>query len=261
MPAAAASPVVIKLWDHHVHDKKFRKEIFKSFNQANPDIRVDYTSQVSGTYETILAASYNSGDLPDIFIAMGAVSLPKLFEMGWVMPLDNVAPSKEEFQKWQALFPQEQRPFVNEINMFGGKVYSWPISGFTGWQMLFYNTTLFTNAGLKSADGQAKAPRHGMTCASPRKSSPSWARARSTASSTVSKAATGSTISVRVSPWLRGGRSAAWISGTGHYDFHSWSLRAPSSSAGHEKGRQHIPGDLSMDDEQASTSSRRTSPA
>ncbi len=44
---ASEGPAVIKLWDHHVHDKKFRKDIFKAFNSQNPEIKVEYTSQVS----------------------------------------------------------------------------------------------------------------------------------------------------------------------------------------------------------------------
>lgn len=45
------------------------------------------------------------------------------------------------------------------MNVIGGKAYSWPISGQTGYMMLFWNTKLFKAAGLKGADGGSAVPQ------------------------------------------------------------------------------------------------------
>ena len=115
----AADQTVIKLWDLHVHDKKFRKDIFKAFNSQNPEIKVEYTSQVATTYITVLDASFRTGSPPDIFMPAGA-TLSKFVEMGWVIPLDDIAPSSDALRKWMALFPQGQLPFVENTNVFNG---------------------------------------------------------------------------------------------------------------------------------------------
>jgi len=168
---------VIKLWDFHVHDKKFRQNIFKEFNKTNPDIKVEYTSQVVGTYPTILEAAFRSDTPPDVF---SKGNLPTFVEMGRVMPLEQVASSKEEFLTWIDRFPQGSRPFVENVNMLNGKIYSWPNNGESGFLMLFWNTKLFREAGLKDLPAGRQCLKHGRTCASLRKRLPNSGRERST---------------------------------------------------------------------------------
>jgi len=72
--------------------------------------------------------------------------------------LDNIAPSMEELRKLMAKFPADQLPFVENVNMFGGKVYSWPTSVQDMAMMLFWNPQLFREAGLKASDGGPAVP-------------------------------------------------------------------------------------------------------
>ncbi|MBI2914831.1 MAG: extracellular solute-binding protein [Firmicutes bacterium] len=155
---ALAAPVTITLWDHHIHDKKFRQNAVKEFNKQNKDVNIKYVSQVSGAYEQTLEASMLIGEMPDIFVPAGKFNNENLVAMGAITSIEDVAPSRQAFQAWVDKFPAQLQPFVETINMFDGKVYSWPNSAEGGRMMLFYNTKLLRQAGLVGKNGVALEP-------------------------------------------------------------------------------------------------------
>lgn len=249
--SVAHAQTTVRLWDYHVHDKKFRKTIFDKFNRDNPDIKVIYTSQVSGSYQTIIDAAIRSEDPPDIFVTGGIPGgLLKAVELGWLMPLDDVAPSKEQFLQWVNRFPLEERPFVDGVNMVEGKTYSWP-SGIQDFaMMLYWNVGLFRDAGLKGAGGGPAAPE---TLADVRQ----FARK-------ITEVGQGRVYGIvhgiqRPAIWDQdlfhpatgeGWQLFNWK--TGYYDYHHAGFRAHVQMwLDMKKDGSIFPGDMSMDDEQA----------
>lgn len=151
---ALAAKTKVRIWDFHVHDKKYRTKAFKEFNRKNPDVEIDYTSQVNSVYATLLQAAWTAGSPPDIFVENREFAV----EQGWAMPIDELAPNEAAFKAWVKRFPLEQGAFMEGINVFGGKTYSWPVSAPGAYFLLYYNKNLFREAGLVNARGLPTAP-------------------------------------------------------------------------------------------------------
>ncbi|MBI2914830.1 MAG: extracellular solute-binding protein [Firmicutes bacterium] len=156
VPASGAAKTKVRLWDFHIHDKKYRTKAVKEFNKKNPDIEIEYTSQVNSVYPTVLQATWATGDPPDLFNPN--MSIETAIKLGWVIPIDDVAPSAAALKAWVARFPEGQAPFVEGVNMFKGKIYSWPVNAPGAYMVLYYNKNLFREAGIVDARGIAKPP-------------------------------------------------------------------------------------------------------
>jgi len=119
---------------------------------------VQYTSVATGVYTEIMKMAILAKTEPDVYGTPPGYPPWKLVEMGRIMPLEECAPSKKEFEKWKKRYPPEF--FVDDANVFDGKLYllackAAPYSGF----VLFYNKTLFREAGIVDKNGKPTPPR------------------------------------------------------------------------------------------------------
>lgn len=136
---------VVRVWNHHVHDKKYTTKMYKQFNNNNKDVQIDYTSQVGGIYPNVLRMALLAGEPPDLFYPTGQ-ALPDLIKQGHVIPINKTAPSEAALKAWMDRFPPGS--FIEGLNVFDGKVYSFPLAGSESDIALFYSRRLFKNAGF-----------------------------------------------------------------------------------------------------------------
>ena len=153
-----AGRVKVRVWDHHIHDKPYRIKMFKKFNREHPDVKIEYTSLGSGMMVQMLNLAFKTGDPPEVFKPQGELTLIKLMDLGWIVPLDDIAPDPATFKAWKARFPAELKPFVEGLNMFNGKIYSFPVSAPLYGNLLFYNKKLFREAGIVDENGEPTPP-------------------------------------------------------------------------------------------------------
>ena len=74
------------------------------------------------------------------------------------MPLAEGAPNKEEFEKWKKRYRQDF--FAESVDIFNGKLYTfaWKSGTYPG-LILFYNKTLFREAGIVNKDNEPTPPK------------------------------------------------------------------------------------------------------
>lgn len=136
---------VIRVWNHHVHDKKYTTNMYKQFNKENKDVEIRYTSQIGPTYEEILKMALTAGEPPDLFYPIG-FSLPDLIKRGAIISLNEAAPNEATLKAWMKRFPAGS--FVEGLNVFNGEVYTFPLAGTQSAITLYYSRRLFRQAGL-----------------------------------------------------------------------------------------------------------------
>lgn len=156
---AFAAKKVVRVWDWNVHDKKYKQKAFKDFNKDHPDMEIQYTSQVGSLYNEVLNMAFTAGEPPDIFYPTENLTMMRLIENKWIIPLDDIVPRKSVLDAWKAGYPKEVGAFVDGGNVIDGKTYTFPLWGQTGGgRPLFYNIKLFREAGLVGDNGRISAP-------------------------------------------------------------------------------------------------------
>lgn len=148
VPAATlADQTVVRLWNWHIHDKKYTQKMVKLFNQRNPDIKWEYTSMDGSVYPQVLEAAFAAKDPPDIFYPSGALTYQALLAKGLIVAVNDIASNVKEFSDWLSKFPAEVKLYAEQE--MGGKVYAFNLVGEVGTvNPLFWNKTLFKEAGL-----------------------------------------------------------------------------------------------------------------
>ncbi|TBL80570.1 ABC transporter substrate-binding protein [Paenibacillus thalictri] len=136
-PAAQAA-TKIKIWTQNRHDQVYMTDKIAKFNKENKDgIEIDYQMYTDNYIQT-LDMAFATNDAPDI-IQDGQNALKKYYPMGFAAPLDSYLKPEDKARYGPGAF-------VDNINMYDGKIYSMPLSGTT--TRLIYNKGIFKKAGI-----------------------------------------------------------------------------------------------------------------
>lgn len=143
----------IDTWDWWVSQSPWLEHELKQFGHANPNVQVRRTVNATSSYDRLFTLAERSNSAPDVFmISTTTVPLNEQVARGWLLPLGQWATSS-----WRRRFPPYS--FVEGGNMFGGKVYSAPLTRPSPWLQLYINNKVFKEAGLTNADGSVKVPK------------------------------------------------------------------------------------------------------
>lgn len=159
---SAEKPVVVRLWNWNIHDKKYQQSMYNLFNKRHKDIKIEYSSISNTVYDQTLEAAFAAKEPPDIFLPSGRLTFEYLRSKGWIMPLNDCAPSERELKDWMDKFPPHLYKFIEGISVFNGKVYVVDTKGESGAPgfPLYYNKTLFKLAGIGSPPSTYSELRH-----------------------------------------------------------------------------------------------------
>src|SRR5579883_3212304 len=150
--APSTQPVTINYWDWWVTQGPTIDNEIKLFQQKNPNVKVQKTTQVVDQYPNLLQLAMKAQTSPDVFLIPQTPTLVEQVDQQWLKPLNQWATDK-----WQAQFPPES--FAEGSNVFQGKIYSAPYDGPAPWLQLYINNKLFKQAGLVDASGNVKLPQ------------------------------------------------------------------------------------------------------
>ncbi|HYF71824.1 MAG TPA: extracellular solute-binding protein, partial [Nocardioides sp.] len=128
-------------WWHNSNNepgKGYYEQVAKDFEADNPGVKVEITAMAHEDMVDKLAAAFQSGDLPDIYMERGGGELADHVEAGLVRDISDDA--------------------ADEISKIGGSVAGWQVDGKTyalpfslGVVGFWYNTALFEEAGITAA--------------------------------------------------------------------------------------------------------------
>lgn len=125
----------------------FFNEYFQDFTNKYPNIKFDYLGLPWTEIEQVVSLGVRNGNAPDVFQVPTSIPPAEAVNAGWVKPIDDVIPN---FAAWQAAFPPSS--FVEGINVFNGRVYTFPRStSKRGVHMTFYNAPQMQAAGYDPA--------------------------------------------------------------------------------------------------------------
>lgn len=144
--ALAALPtdeVVFRWVDSGDSKALFFRAYFDAFTAKYPNITFDYLGLPWTEIEQVVSLGVRNGNAPDVFQVPLSIPPAEAVNAGWVRPIDDVIPN---FATWQAAFPTSS--FVEGINVFNGRVYTFPRStSKRGLHMTFYNAPQMQAAG------------------------------------------------------------------------------------------------------------------
>lgn len=153
-PAPTTGGQTVALWDWFDTQSAWVKNEMKMFEAANPKIKVQRTMNATITYDKLLGLAQRGGTSPDVFMIGTGRSVPLNIQVQnkLLLPLDQFADSS-----WIRQFPPYS--FVEGSNVFGGKIYSAPLTAPAPWAQLYINNQVFKDAGLTNSDGSVKVPK------------------------------------------------------------------------------------------------------
>jgi multiple sugar transport system substrate-binding protein len=142
--AVAEKPITLKHWTNPsfspsaslANAKLVFERIFREFQEANPNIKVEYEVLPGGTeaIQKVLAAA-SANQLPDLG-ANDSFWIPRLVQGGYLAPLDDLWPAED-----RADFLQD----VQDPVTFDGKIYG--VWFFNSIRALVYNQKVVSDAG------------------------------------------------------------------------------------------------------------------
>ncbi len=128
-------------WWHNSNNEPGRgyyEQVAADFEEANPGTQVEVVAMAHEDMVDRLAAAFQSGDLPDVYMERGGGELADHVEAGLVQDLSDEVP--------------------DTIETLGGNVSGWQVDGQTyalpfsvGVVGFWYNTALFEQAGITEA--------------------------------------------------------------------------------------------------------------
>lgn len=140
-------PVTFRWIDAGLNNRNFFPKFFPVYHQAHPNITVQYDNVTDADLQRITAAGLQNGNLQDVFRLEINVPVAQLVKEGSVAPLDDIIPN---FAAWKQAFPTNS--FLDGINVFGGKTYSWPhVSSKYFGSITLYNLAYLQQAGYDPA--------------------------------------------------------------------------------------------------------------
>lgn len=144
LPASAyAEDIVLKFWDNQQTESglsQYQKEAVKSFEAANPGIKVEVTTIPYPEYQQRLLTAVQGGNAPDVS-TIDQIWVAAFAEAGAIEPLDDLA--KKSDITANAFFPGAWA----SAN-YGGKLWGIPFN-VDVWQFSFYNADLLKAAGVE----------------------------------------------------------------------------------------------------------------
>lgn len=117
------------------------RDIIKSFEEKNPDIKVELFMCPLTSYQAKLQIMLASGTAPDI-IRVSHNYFPALASKGYFYPIDKYARNDKEFNI------KDFFPWTIEQCQYKGELYGVNVMG--GGYVLYYNKTMFEKAGIPS---------------------------------------------------------------------------------------------------------------
>lgn len=121
----------------------FLREFFPVYQQAHPNITIQYEGLPPAELTRILPLGIQNGNAPDCFEATDSIPPNEMVRAGWVQPIDGLMPN---FEQWKASVPPGV--LVDGITVFDGQVYGFPYLSNQVYQTLtLYNATYMQAAG------------------------------------------------------------------------------------------------------------------
>ncbi|MGE5557462.1 MAG: ABC transporter substrate-binding protein [Bacillota bacterium] len=150
--AAAPEPVTVTMWDWFVVQSKFIDNELRNLEKEYPHIKVKRSRIATGSrYQEAVNLAFRSSSLPDL-LAIPGEQQTVWMQNGYFHPLD-----KWVDRKFITRYPKGA--FVNGINMYGNKYYSFPFGGNEYWCQLYINNEVFRKAGLVDQKGHTLLPK------------------------------------------------------------------------------------------------------
>lgn len=121
----------------------FLKQLFPAYQQAHPNITIQYEGLPPAELTRILPLGIRNGNAPDAFEATDTIPVYQMVREGWIRPIDDIMPN---FEQWKETVPAGV--LVDGITVFDGKVYGFPYLSNQVYQTLtLYNATHMQETG------------------------------------------------------------------------------------------------------------------
>lgn len=134
-----AEKTTITYWTDDRHDQEYLKELITAFNANNPDnIEVELTV-LSENFNQSVDIAFSGNQAPDL-LRIKSGNAGTFVKKGYLEPIDAYM-TEELNAKFGSLI-------IDDVNRFGGKLYSLPNTGNT--LRLVYNKDLFEKAGISA---------------------------------------------------------------------------------------------------------------
>ena len=148
LPSLAQDDIVLQWWDHFLPLQPLSESVFAAYNEANPNVSVEYTVFSPPDLGKSLQLAFPNGQAPDIHALAGVnLPLPALHKEGWFTPIGPYVT-----EEWMASLPPEV--LIEGRTTFGGELYSFPIFGFRQHAILtWFNVPQLEAAGVDPAVG------------------------------------------------------------------------------------------------------------
>ena len=143
--SAHADDIVLKFWDNQQTESglsQYQQEAVKSFEAANPGIKVEVTTIPYPEYQQRLLTAVQAGNAPDVS-TVDQIWVAAFAQAGAIEPLDDLA--KKAGVTADTFFPGAWA----SAN-YDGKLWGIPFN-VDVWQFSFYNADLFKAAGVDPA--------------------------------------------------------------------------------------------------------------
>ncbi|MBR2566073.1 MAG: sugar ABC transporter substrate-binding protein [Paenibacillus sp.] len=138
---AAEEQITLRVMDWADSEKHYRDQFIKDFETRHPNIKIEYTLMTSDQFQNTITTAIKSGDAPDLFPIPNGMKLSTAIAGEWIQPLDSYI--DDEFKSRFV-----DGVFVEGATMHDGKIYSIPAFLPLPNTLVFYNKTLFKQAGL-----------------------------------------------------------------------------------------------------------------
>jgi len=146
LPASAyAEDIVLKFWDNQQTESglsQYQQEAVKSFEAANPGIKVEVTTIPYPEYQQRLLTAVQGGNAPDVS-TVDQIWVAAFAAAGAIDPLDDLA-------KGAGVTAETFFPGAWASANYDGKLWGIPFN-VDVWQFSFYNADLFKAAGVDPA--------------------------------------------------------------------------------------------------------------
>ena len=144
--AVAADKRVVKVasWDVYGSAANYHEAIKAGFEAANPDIEIEWVDLASQEYATLATSMLSAGDQTDVFIIKEITDLQKWTDQGFLMSLDELVAADSYDLSGFAGMDEVCRVADGALNALPFRSDFW---------VLYYNKTLFDNAGIDYPTG------------------------------------------------------------------------------------------------------------
>ena len=139
-PAGASAETTITFMDLGPERIEFNEEVIRRFEEANPDIKVDYRWQANEPYKTGIKVMMESNSPPDVLFNWAGSNSNDFVDAGVVADLS------QSFERGDAWTTDMPTGVVNQYNYKGG-LYGVPSQVYT--KTMFKNDAFFEENGLE----------------------------------------------------------------------------------------------------------------